>query len=230
MQIIKPILILCFVIVLIVVFRQRGPVPACAAGSRIAALLLGVSRDRLRDRTRHPADLWPTWSASSRGTDLILYILVVVFAVTSLGLYFRPARRRRSRSNSSARRVALSDAIAADGPPGRRDRADADSLGASHHLAGESTAAVQPPADPSFPERRDRRVTSPRRRLRRSVSERARRTRCRRRTARLVGGTGSWSSFSDLKSRARSEDSQIGVVGGTARGSASLAYPRSWGR
>jgi hypothetical protein len=146
MQIIKPILILCFVIVLIVVFRQRGRA-GLRAGSRIAALLLGVSAIVFviePDIPQALADL----VGVVRGTDLILYILVVVFAVTSLGLYFGQ-RAAEVQIQRLARRIALSDAIAADGPPGHRDRQDG-TLPAPHtHLAGESTAAVQPTSDPS---------------------------------------------------------------------------------
>ncbi len=149
MQIIKPILILCFVIVLIVVFRQRGRA-GLQAGSRIAALLLGVSAIVFVIEPDIPQTL-ANMVGVVRGTDLILYILVVVFAVTSLGLYFGQ-RAAEVQIQQLARRVALSDAIAADGPPGRQDREDETPSAPLTHLAGESTAAVRPPADPSFTE------------------------------------------------------------------------------
>lgn len=140
MQIIKPILILCFVIVVIVVFRQRGRA-GLRAGSRIAALLLGVSAIVFviePDIPQALADL----VGVVRGTDLILYILVVVFAVTSLGLYFGQ-RAAEVQIQALARRVALSDAISADGPPNRPDSGEAPGRTAPH-LAGEGVARPDP--------------------------------------------------------------------------------------
>ena len=140
MQIIKPILILCFVIVVIVVFRQRGRA-GLRAGSRIAALLLGVSAIVFviePDIPQALADL----VGVVRGTDLILYILVVVFAVTSLGLYFGQ-RAAEVQIQALARRVALSDAISADGPPNRPDPGE-DPGRTAPHLAGEGVARPDP--------------------------------------------------------------------------------------
>ena len=78
-----------------------------------------------------------------RGTDLILYILVVVFAVTSLGLYFGQ-RAAQVEMQQLARRVALSDAIATDGPP-HGPRGDDDTAQSTvTQVAGESAAAERP--------------------------------------------------------------------------------------
>lgn len=143
MQIIKPILILCFVVVLILVFRQRGRA-GLRAGSRIAALLLGLAAIVFVIDPGIP-QLLADLVGVVRGTDLILYILVVVFAVTSLGLYFGQ-RAAQVEMQQLARRVALSDAIATDGPPQRARGGDG---GASQstvtQVAGESAAAERPP-------------------------------------------------------------------------------------
>ena len=120
MQIIKPALILCFVVLLVFVFRQRGRA-GLRAGSRVAALLLGVAAIVSVIDPGIPQRLAELVGVV-RGTDLILYILVVVFAVTSMSLYFGQ-RAAQVQIQQLARRVALSDAITAGGPPGRRDTA-----------------------------------------------------------------------------------------------------------
>ena len=59
----------------------------------------------------------------TRGTDLILYLLVVVFALTSVGTYFR-FREQERRLVKVVRDSAIRDAILAQGLPGeaRTDR------------------------------------------------------------------------------------------------------------
>lgn len=139
MQIIKPVLILCFVILLIFVFRQRGRA-GLRAGSRIAALVLGVAAIVFvadPDIPQHLAQL----VGVDRGTDLILYILVVVFAVTSMSLYFSQ-RAAQVQIQQLARRVALSDAVAADGPPGGPGEGSGSQP--PTHVTGEGAAAAQP--------------------------------------------------------------------------------------
>lgn len=142
MQIIKPILILCFVVVLILVFRQRGRA-GLRAGSRIAALLLGLAAIVFVIDPGIP-QLLADLVGVVRGTDLILYILVVVFAVTSLGLYFGQ-RAAQVEMQQLARRVALSDAIATDGPPHRARGGDEGAHSTVTQVAGESAAAERPP-------------------------------------------------------------------------------------
>ena len=120
MQIIKPALILCFVVLLAFVFRQRGRA-GLRAGSRVAALVLGIAAIVFVIDPDIPQRLAELLGVV-RGTDLILYILVVVFAVTSMSLYFGQ-RAAQVQIQQLARRIALSDAVTADGRPGRRDMA-----------------------------------------------------------------------------------------------------------
>lgn len=139
MQIIKPVLVLCFVVLLIFVFRQRGRA-GLRAGSRLAALALGLAAIVFIIDPDIPQQLAEAVGVV-RGTDLILYILVVVFAVTAMSLYFGQ-RASQVEIQQLARRVALSDAIAADGPP-VGVRGDGPPRPATTQLAGESGLAEQ---------------------------------------------------------------------------------------
>lgn len=139
MQIIKPVLVLCFVALLIFVFRQRGRA-GLRAGSRLLALALGLAAIVFIIDPDIPQRLAEAVGVV-RGTDLILYILVIVFAVTSMSLYFGQ-RASQVEIQQLARRVALSDAIAADGPPVGA-RGDEPSRPATTQLAGESGLAEQ---------------------------------------------------------------------------------------
>lgn len=115
MQIIKPVLIICFVVVLLVVFRHRGRA-GMRAGSRLAALLLvlaAVISVINPGILQYLANLLGV----TRGTDLLLYALVVVFAVTAMSLYFSQ-RAAQVELQKLARRMALSDAVQQSGPPG----------------------------------------------------------------------------------------------------------------
>ena len=138
MQIIKPVLILCFVILLVFVFRQRGRA-GLRAGSRLGALALGVAAIVFVADPAIPQRLAEAVGVD-RGTDLILYTLVVVFAITSMSLYFSQ-RAAQVQIQQLARRVALSDAVATDGPP-RTPGETSDSSQATH-VTGEG-ATVQP--------------------------------------------------------------------------------------
>ncbi|MFT4165600.1 MAG: DUF2304 domain-containing protein [Microlunatus sp.] len=113
-MIIKPLLILCFVILLVFVFRQRSRA-GLRAGSRIAALALAIAAIAFVLDPDIPQAL-AEFVGVGRGTDLVLYILVVVFAVTSMSLYFGQ-RAMQVQVQQLARRLAISDAVATDGPP-----------------------------------------------------------------------------------------------------------------
>ena len=115
MQIIKPLLIVCFVLILVVVFRYRARV-GMRAGARLLAVLLTVAAIVAvanPDLTQALAERLGV----ARGTDLLLYSLVVVFVLTSLGLYFR-LRRVDVQIQLLARRIAIADAVQRGGPPG----------------------------------------------------------------------------------------------------------------
>jgi small membrane protein len=115
MQSIKIVLILCFIGVIIGVFRHRRRVEL-RAGSRILALLLfllavvSVADPNLTVVAANAMGV-------ARGTDLILYALVVIFVLTSLGLYFR-SREVEQRLLDLARAVAIGQAIQLQGVPG----------------------------------------------------------------------------------------------------------------
>jgi hypothetical protein len=113
MQIIKPLLIISFVVVLVLVFRNRGRA-SLRAGSRLAALALGAGAI-IFVIDPNIAQYLAGLVGVVRGTDLVLYILVVVFAVTAMSLYFGQ-REARVQLQQLARRMALSDAIR-EGPP-----------------------------------------------------------------------------------------------------------------
>jgi len=115
MQIIKPILIACFLIVLLSAFRHRGRA-GLRAGSRLLALGLSAAAIITVADPDIPQALAEEVGVA-RGTDLILYIFVVVFALTTLGLYFQ-LREANVRLQMLARRVALSDAVQESGAPG----------------------------------------------------------------------------------------------------------------
>jgi hypothetical protein len=117
MQIIKPVLIVCFLIFLVSAFRHRDRV-GLRAGSRLLALALSVVAIVAVADPDIPQAI-ATLLGVARGTDLILYTSVVVFALTTLGLYFR-VREANVRLQLLARRVALSDAVQMSGPPGQQ--------------------------------------------------------------------------------------------------------------
>jgi hypothetical protein len=112
---IKIVLIASSLAVLVGVFRHRQRVEL-RAGSRLLALLLGA----LAVASIADPDI-PQRVASvvgvTRGTDLILYVLVVVFVLTSLGLYFR-VRESDRRLQDLARVIAINQAVLDGGAPG----------------------------------------------------------------------------------------------------------------
>lgn len=114
MQWVKVPLILFAVLVLVALFRQRQRVEF-RAGSRVLALVLvaaAVVSIALPGIPQHVAN----WLGVARGTDLILYLLVVVFVLTTLGLYFR-LRETETEVRTLARTMAIERAVA-EGAPG----------------------------------------------------------------------------------------------------------------
>jgi hypothetical protein len=112
MQWVKIPLILCAVLVLVTLFRNRQRVEL-RAGSRILALVLaGLAIASIADPDipQRTAELLGV----GRGTDLLLYILVVVFTLTSLGLYFR-IRESDQRVRKLARALAIERALREEG-------------------------------------------------------------------------------------------------------------------
>jgi small membrane protein len=112
---IKVILIAVILIALVWGLRHRDDV-GFRAGRRLMALVLAgfaivaVLAPDLTTRLAHAMGI-------GRGTDLLLYGLVVTFIFTTAALYFR-CRDIERRMVDIARAVALREALAAGGPPG----------------------------------------------------------------------------------------------------------------
>lgn len=116
MQWIKIPLVLAAILILVMVFRYRQRVEL-RAGSRLVALALGVVAVVSIIDPDIPQALAGALGVA-RGTDLLLYVLIVVFVLTTLGLYFR-LKETDQRLRRLVRSIAVEDAIRTDGPPGR---------------------------------------------------------------------------------------------------------------
>lgn len=116
-MIIKAILVALILAVLVWGLRHRDDV-GHRAGRRLLVLavaagaVLAVLAPGLTTRAAHAVGI-------GRGTDLVLYGLVVTFVFTSAALYFR-CRDIERRLVDVSRAVALRDAVAAGGPPGEQ--------------------------------------------------------------------------------------------------------------
>lgn len=115
MSIIKVILVISILSVLLWVFRNRHRV-GVRAGARVAMLALAVFAVVSIIDTDIPQEL-ANLVGVTRGTDLVLYALVLAFAFTSTGLYFR-SRELDRRMVLVVRANAIRDAVLADGLPG----------------------------------------------------------------------------------------------------------------
>lgn len=115
MNLIKIFLILCFIGLLGWAFRHRGRA-GLRASVRVLALVLGalaIASVLQPAITQSAAD----FVGVTRGSDLVLYALTIVFAVTSVGFYFRFKEQER-RIAELVRTDAIRDAILARGLPG----------------------------------------------------------------------------------------------------------------
>ena len=104
MQWVKIPLVIAAVGVLLFLFRHRGRVEL-RAGARVLALALfvvAVISIIVPDIPQTAAET----VGVARGTDLLLYLLVVVYVLTTLGLYFR-VREGDQRLRRLAREMAL---------------------------------------------------------------------------------------------------------------------------
>ena len=115
MTLIKALLILSVLAVLVWAFRNRFRVGLRAGVRVLAVLLTGVAIVSIIDPslTQEAADV----VGVTRGTDLVLYLLAVVYVVTSTGTYFR-FREQDRRIVEVVRASALRDAILTNGLPG----------------------------------------------------------------------------------------------------------------
>ena len=110
---IKIVLILA-IVVMFWAFRNRSRV-GLRAGARVAIIVLAV--------LAAVSIIQPSvaqWAAElvgvTRGTDLLLYLLVMVFAATSMGFYFR-FRELERRLADLRRAQAIRDAVSVQGMP-----------------------------------------------------------------------------------------------------------------
>ena len=112
---IKALLIAAILGVLVWAFRHRGRV-AMRAGIKIAAVTLAVVAVAAVADPSLTQDL-ANLVGVTRGTDLMLYVLVVVFAFSQAGTYFR-FKELEMRFARAVRSQAIAEAIERDGLPG----------------------------------------------------------------------------------------------------------------
>ncbi len=108
MQWIKVLLVAGAVLLLIYFFRNRQRVELRAGTRVLAVILVGAAVASIIDPNipQRVAE----WLGVARGTDLLLYLLIVVFVFTTLGFYFR-MREADHRLRILARRMAIESAL-----------------------------------------------------------------------------------------------------------------------
>jgi small membrane protein len=121
MTLIKLLLVAAFLGLFVWAFRNRARV-GLRAGARIAMFVftaMAVASILWPNITQVVAD----FLGVTRGTDLVLYALVVAFFVTSVGSYFR-FREQDRKLVEVVRANAIREAILTQGVPGAGGRAD----------------------------------------------------------------------------------------------------------
>jgi small membrane protein len=114
MNIIKVILVVSFLGAMVWAFRNRGRV-GIRAGARIIIVLItlvAIASIIAPNIPQRVAD----FVGVTRGTDLVLYLLVIVFVLTSVGTYFR-FRDLERRFVDLVRASAIQNAVAVQGSP-----------------------------------------------------------------------------------------------------------------
>lgn len=118
MPAIKIILLLVVLCLIVWGFRNRQRT-SMRAGVRVLALgvagfaALAIAEPSITTRFANLIGV-------GRGADLLLYVAVVTFGVSTVGLYLR-ARQLEQRLNALARAFAINAAVLADGPPDAGD-------------------------------------------------------------------------------------------------------------
>jgi len=115
MQWIKIPLVLAALSILVIVFRHRQRVELRAGSRLLVVALAAVAVVSIIDPDISQA--MANLLGVARGTDLLLYLLIVVFVLTTLGLYFR-LHDTEQHLRRLVRSIAIEDAIRRDGPPG----------------------------------------------------------------------------------------------------------------
>ena len=123
MHLIKVILVVAVIGCVLVAFRNRNRV-GMRAGARIGGLLLAAFAVASIIDTDIPQSVADQVGVT-RGTDLILYALTIVFVLTSTGLYLR-SRNLEQKLALIVRISAIRDSVLAGGIPGARDDIERD--------------------------------------------------------------------------------------------------------
>jgi hypothetical protein len=115
MTIIKVILVAAFLGAMVWAFRNRGRVGIRASARIIIVLITMIAIASVIDPsiTQRAA----SFVGVTRGTDLVLYLLVIVFVLTSAGMYFR-FRELERRLVDVVRATAIQNAVSFQGVPG----------------------------------------------------------------------------------------------------------------
>jgi hypothetical protein len=114
MTLIKLLLVLSFVALLGWGFRHRAHV-GLRAGMRLAAIALTGAAILSVINPNLPQDLADAVGVT-RGTDLVLYLFIVVFTATAIGTYFR-FREQDRRLQELVRASAIREAVLSQGLP-----------------------------------------------------------------------------------------------------------------
>ena len=123
MTLVKILLIACFVGLFVWAFRNRAKV-GLRAGLRVGAVLLTAAAI-ISILNPNILQALARFVGVARGTDLLLYVTVVLFVATTIGNYFR-FREIERRLAETVRSDALRDVILTQGLPGTgRGRASA---------------------------------------------------------------------------------------------------------
>ena len=141
---IKVLLIASALLVLVVLFRHRNRV-LLRAGTRVAAVVLFLLAVVSIANPDIPQEVAQRVGVV-RGTDLLLYLLVVVFTLTTLGLFFR-LRETDYRVHQLARALAIQEALRREDQAAleRADQGDrSDAGGPEEGAAAEQPASPQP--------------------------------------------------------------------------------------
>jgi hypothetical protein len=114
---IKAFLVVAVLILAIFTFRNRARVEIRASIRLGVVLLAAAAIASILDPnlTQRAANV----VGVTRGTDLLLYVLIVVFAFAAVSAYFR-FRQLEHVLARVIRNQAIRDAVRADGPPGQR--------------------------------------------------------------------------------------------------------------
>ena len=114
MNLIKVLLVFSFIALLAWAFRHRAHV-GLRAGMRLAAIALTGAAVASVINPNLPQDAADAVGVT-RGTDLVLYLFIVIFSATAIGTYFR-FREQDRRLDEVVRSSAIREAVLSQGLP-----------------------------------------------------------------------------------------------------------------